>query len=102
MKEQYLEQVSTSIDNYYQQVLLFCMGYITFNNNPFSSEEIIEAYKVSAFPQPREYRVFGAAMKHLKKQGWIEHYGFAIYKNPSGHKKPVNVWIKKKEVSNDN
>lgn len=61
----------------------------------FTSEDIIEAYDIAVCDTPKEPRVWGAVIKELHKNNFIEHAGFSKYKKPCGHSKPINVWKSK-------
>lgn len=93
--EAYLNQVVKPVDNYFENCLSFAEGYILAATTPFSSEQIIEAYKECDLPQVKEARVWGAVIKKLKKSGLIEFDSFGIYHGKQGHGKPINIWRKK-------
>lgn len=77
--------------NYYSQCYNFAENWIK-SNLRFTSEDLIEAYKLSQNPLPKEPRVWGAVISNLRKLNSIKAVGTTKYKNPNGHQKPCYIW----------
>ena len=92
--DEYLNQVIQPKENYFDVCFSFALEFITTRCEPFSSEDIIEAYKASGMPCVNESRVWGAVVKKLKKYGHIKFHSFGIYHGKQGHGKPINIWQK--------
>lgn len=89
--ENYIEKVKEPNKNRFLMCYSYALGWIKYQSK-FSSEDLIADYEKTDAPIPEEKRVWGAVIRELRKDKLIEHYGFGTYKNPVGHKKPVNVW----------
>jgi hypothetical protein len=90
-----IEAVKLPPQNYYRACLSFAeMWLIKRKKQPFTSEDIKEAYSKAGFFIPDEGRVWGAVFNELRKQKAILHFGYTKYQNPAGHSRPINVWIK--------
>lgn len=88
-----LDQVQDGTRNWYQDCLDFALKFIYKNSTmEFTSEDMIWCYENEGNPKPAEIRVWGAVIRELKSRKLIKHNGFATYKKPQGHCKPVNVW----------
>jgi hypothetical protein len=86
-----IDLVQSGSNNFFTECLQFASTYLVFIDR-FTSEDLIEAYRLTGKPQPLETRVWGAVVRRLVRDGLIRHDGFGTYKNPTGHGKPVNIW----------
>jgi len=89
--ENYIEQVKEAKRNRFLMCYSYAVGWLKYKTK-FTSEDLIEDYEKTGAPIPEEKRVWGAVIREMKKSKLISHFGFDIYKNPKGHKKPINVW----------
>lgn len=94
-KEKAIEASKTNPKNYYLDCYSFALHWVkNTTKKTFSSEDIIDDFKRISKLAINDFRVFGAVIRELVKDKLISHYGYAKYKNKSGHGKPTNVWIK--------
>lgn len=86
-----ITRVKSKEENYYSECCEFALKFIK-DKVEFTGEEIITAYKKERLPQPKNYRVFGAVVRQLKKLGFIEFKEFVKYQGAQGHGRPCHLW----------
>ena len=91
-KDQAIEAVKLPNPNHYESCLLFATNFVKSARNTFTSEDVKAAYEALNLPQPKEPRVWGAAIRELYKADMLIHAGYTRYKNKAGHGRPISVW----------
>ena len=90
-KDAAINRAGSNKTNFAQLCYKFARRSVS-KRHKFTSEDLIQAYERKGNPVPDDRRVWGVVMVKLIREGVIKHSGFAKYKNPNGHQKPVNVW----------
>lgn len=90
--EEAIQTVQENNQEYYDLAIEYSEKWVETRFKPFTSEDLsADMYLVLGIP--KEPRVLGAVIRHLKKQKMIKHNGYTTYRKLQGHSKPSSVWI---------
>lgn len=58
----------------------------------FTTEDVRNALEDVKVPKPSEGRAWGGIMRSASLAGWVEHFDWAIARDPKVHNNTVRVW----------
>ena len=91
-EQDFLNQVALPVANHYPNCLSFAQEWIKTRIEPFTSEDLIKAYKAAGESETKESRVWGAVMQYLVRNSLISFSEWGTYEGRQGHGKPTRIW----------
>lgn len=89
-----IDHADRVIDRWQDKAYESLRVYISFNSQPFLSEDVRVYAAHLGIPDPPDKRAWGAVMMRAAKAGLIRKLGWTTASDPKVHKNPVSQWIR--------